>query len=159
MALTGRFGSKSGRPYIEGQLVLPQFNITADLSLLLDTGADHTYLMPGDARALGLYGVELAPAAAPSFGAGGLITGDARAPAILLFSDATHLYVYEFELTIAAPNPAAEGIPSLLGRDVLDQWTITYSPATQVLSAEIFSCSIALPVSAGHAPAPWRRLE
>ena len=31
MALTGRFGRKSGRPYIEGQLVLPQFKITADL--------------------------------------------------------------------------------------------------------------------------------
>ena len=125
MALTGRVGRKSGRPYIEGQLVLPQFNITADLSLLLDTGADHTYLMPGDARALGLYAIDLPPAAVPSFGAGGLISGDAATPAVLLFSDATQVYVYEFELTVAAANPGAESIPSLLGRDVLDQWTIT----------------------------------
>jgi hypothetical protein len=48
MAIAGRFGDTTGRPYLEGRLVLPRLGKRGDFSFLVDTGADYTYLMPGD---------------------------------------------------------------------------------------------------------------
>ena len=50
--LTGRFGGTTGRPYIEGRLFLPRLGIDGNISFLLDTGADSSILMPGDALRL-----------------------------------------------------------------------------------------------------------
>jgi hypothetical protein len=47
--LTGRFGAASGRPYIEGRIHFPRLKVHGDVSFLLDTGADHSVLMPSDA--------------------------------------------------------------------------------------------------------------
>lgn len=42
--LRGRFGDTTGAPYIEGRLILTRLNLTADISFLVDTGADYTVL-------------------------------------------------------------------------------------------------------------------
>jgi hypothetical protein len=38
--LSGRFDGISGRPYIDGRLSIPRLNLAADVSFLIDTGAD-----------------------------------------------------------------------------------------------------------------------
>ena len=52
--LRGRFERATGRPYIEGRLVVPRSNLTGDVSFLIDTGADTSALMPADAQRIGL---------------------------------------------------------------------------------------------------------
>ena len=52
--LRGRFGDSTGRPYIEGRLIIPRLNIKSDMSFLVDTGADRSLLMPGDGRRLAI---------------------------------------------------------------------------------------------------------
>ncbi len=51
--LRGRFGDTTGRPYIEGRLILPTQGLNSDLSFLVDTGADSSMLMPADALRMG----------------------------------------------------------------------------------------------------------
>ena len=46
--IAGRFGDTTGRPYVSGRLLLPRVGLAANLSFLVDTGADCSTLMPGD---------------------------------------------------------------------------------------------------------------
>jgi len=48
--------------------------------------------------------------------------------AIVLFADETYVYSYIINLSVMPPGPGIESIPSLLGRDVLDNWAMTYDP-------------------------------
>lgn len=159
MALIGRFGNTSGRPYVEARLLIPRLNVHADLSFLVDTGADRTYLMPGDATLLRLYESIMMPALHVAVGAGGSISGDFVEQAVLVFSDVAYLYVYDFQIIVAPDNNATRGVPSLLGRNIIDSWHLTYSPGTQTLAADVMSCSAVLEVPREHSVSPWRALE
>jgi hypothetical protein len=50
--IQGRFGNTSGRPYVEGRLVIPRLKVRGDISFIFDTGADQTVLMPMDGTRL-----------------------------------------------------------------------------------------------------------
>ena len=50
--ITGRFEEATGRPFLEGRLILPRLNVQGEVSFLMDTGADSSVLMPGDAGRL-----------------------------------------------------------------------------------------------------------
>ena len=52
--LRGRFGNTTGRPYLEARLALPQLEVAGDISFLVDTGADHSVVMPIDAGRLAI---------------------------------------------------------------------------------------------------------
>jgi len=121
--LHGRFGNSTGRPYIEGRLSIPRFGVIGNISLLLDTGADKSVLMPVDAERFGIdYRQLLNPIDMHGIGS---IRGFVE-PAILAFADpGCEIFVYEIDLHIAAPNPSITKTPSLLGRDILNDWVIT----------------------------------
>ena len=56
--LRGRFGDTSGRPYMEGHVLLPRLGWSGNVSFIFDTGADTTLLMPLDAQRMGIdYGL------------------------------------------------------------------------------------------------------
>ena len=59
--LQGRFGDTSGRPYMEGHVLLPRLGWRGYVSFIFDTGADTSLLMPLDARRMGI-GAECAEA-------------------------------------------------------------------------------------------------
>lgn len=118
--LRGRFGDTSGRPYIEGRLLLPGNKISADVSFIVDTGADNSLLMPLDAVRIGVDYGKLT-GSTESVGIGG-ITNNFVEPAVVIFSEPRQcLYVYRIDLQIASPVPDIMDIPSLLGRDILDR--------------------------------------
>ncbi len=71
MALRGRFGNASGRPYIEGHLILPRLRISSDISFCVDTGADSTVLLPADGIRIGIDYDKLGPEV-ESVGVGGI---------------------------------------------------------------------------------------
>jgi hypothetical protein len=52
--ITGRYGNTRGRPYVSGRLLLPSIGAKANLSFLVDTGADQSTLMPADAIMMGV---------------------------------------------------------------------------------------------------------
>ena len=63
--LRGRFGNTSGRPFLEGRLILPNRNLSFEISFLVDTGADDTILMPADGIRVGLDYGQLGTAKTP----------------------------------------------------------------------------------------------
>jgi hypothetical protein len=123
--LTGRFGNTSGRPYIEGRLSLPNLNLSANVSFVIDTGSDCTVLMPLDAMRINLDYSRLTKEV-DSVGIGG-ICRDFAEPALVAFTDGIAVYIYEIELRIATASADIMAIPSLLGRDVINRWHISYS--------------------------------
>jgi hypothetical protein len=145
MVLRGRFGDTSGRPYLEGRLVLPGLDLRSDISFIVDTGADQSVLMPGDAIRMGLdYGKLTGNVTAA--GIGGLCQNFVE-EAILAFSEpGKALYIYRVNIQIPAPSPDILDIPSLLGRDVLDRWSMTYTPSRKRLHFRVITADLTAPI-------------
>ncbi len=135
--LRGRFGDTSGRPYMEGRVLFPRLGTSGNVSFIFDTGADASLLMPLDAQRMGLdYG--LFEREASTLGIGGASENFIER-AYLAFVGDEALYGYEIDLHICKPAKELMTIPSLLGRDIIDRWRVTYDkPASQLL-AEVIS--------------------
>ena len=118
--LEGRFGDTSGAPYVEARVSFPRLSLRGLISFLVDTGADGTVFMPADSRKLGVnFGVLRNPVT--SEGIGGTAKGFTE-QVVLSFSDKRFIYSYLLDIEIAAPTTRNHRFPSLLGRDVIDQW-------------------------------------
>ena len=139
--IKGRYGGTSGRPYIEARLTIPSQKLNAEISFVLDTGADATVLMPLDGAKMGLdYGKLLRTTR--SVGVGGYCE-DFLEEAIVTFRDSDGtLYAFEIEINISSPSPDIMAIPSLLGRDIITRWAITYDPELGILDAEVRSADL-----------------
>jgi predicted aspartyl protease len=145
--LRGRFGNTSGRPYIEGRLVLPRLKITSDISFCVDTGADNTLLMPGDALRMGIDYAQLT-GDSECMGIGG-ISHNFQEQAILVFLEPKRsLYVYVIDIAIAAAAPELLDIPSLLGRDILNRWRMSYNASNARLVFHVLSADEVIPLPA-----------
>lgn len=66
--------------------------------------------------------------------------------AILAFSDQDPIiHGYDIDLTIIRPDPERPGInrlPSLLGRDILNRWTMHYAPTADKLTFEVVTADV-----------------
>lgn len=135
--LRGRFGATSGRPYMEGLVLLPRLGWSGNVSFIFDTGADTSLLMPLDARRMGI-DYAMFDNEASTLGIGGASENFVE-PAYLAFVDDEALYGYEIELHICKPADELMSVPSLLGRDIIDQWRVTYDKSASELLAEVIS--------------------
>ena len=119
--LEGRFGNTSGAPYLEGRIVLPRLGARGLISFLVDTGADASIIMPADSLKLGIDYKSLKDPTT-SQGIGGLAHGFNEV-GVLSFSDRRYVYSYYIQqLEISVLTAHNFRLPSLLGRDILDQW-------------------------------------
>ncbi len=144
--LRGRFGDTSGRPYIEGRLILPNLNIRGDISFLVDTGADVSRLHPIDGIRLNIDYGQLS-GDVETFGTSGA-THDFTESAVVAFSEPKRfLYAYSITLRIAPVDPEIMDLPSVLGRDILDQWQMTYNPQKRRLVFRVILADITMPLS------------
>ncbi len=143
--LHGRFGSFTGRPYIKGRLALPRMQIAGDVLFLVDTGADKSLLMPIDGYRLELDYGSLSGGIA-SLGIGGVSHNFVESAVVVFAETGRNLYLYETELGIATPNPEIMGIPSILGRDILDQWRMTYNPSRNYLGFRVVTADRTIPI-------------
>ena len=134
--LIGRF-DVTGRPYIEGQISIPRLGLRANISFLVDTGADFTTLAPQHAQAMGINYSLLDESPRVVVGIGGE-SRPYRTPAEVMFDDGHVLHRYEITLYILRGEAAPLGIPSLLGRDVLQHWVMSYSPPTNELTFVVY---------------------
>ena len=154
--LSGRFGNTSGRPYIEGRLIIPRLNVQGDFSFLVDTGADTTLLMPGDGVTLGLDYSQLLNRNDDARGAGGRFTGYSES-AWLVFSEGDNLLGYAISLAILAYDNEMLRVPSLLGRDVIHRWRMNYDPTNGRLQFDAITADVVLPAT--QLPGPPRDLH
>ncbi len=111
---------------------------------LVDTGADFSLLMPDDATNLGIDFAQLPPSTDMVGGVGSGVR-IFREESVLRFADATNFYVYRTDLALADPNDSGPGIPSLLGRDILNRWLMRYEAPRNVLEAEVDSADLVIP--------------
>ena len=134
--ITGFF-SDIGRPFIYGTVTLPRFDVSTDVYFLLDTGADSSCLHLVDTLNLAL----------PESGLGnesslGGVGGPAiyyREPAVVTFahgSEGTDEVSYNINLDLSYSDETI-GLPSLLGRDILDDWHIEYSRKRNLLRCTV----------------------
>jgi len=145
VTLKGRFGNTSGRPYIEGRLHLPRLGITSDVSFCVDTGADTTVLLPSDGERMGVDYRNL-ETEVESVGVGG-ISLDFQEKAAVIFAEPNRaLYVYLIDLLISSPTPDIMALPSLLGRDILNRWRMTYNPSRAALSFQVLDADYTIPL-------------
>ena len=133
--IVGRF--KSGRRYVDATIYLPRFDASADVPLLVDTGADTSLLTPTGLKLFRLdyTGFE---GAAECFGIGGVLECFVEPAWVMLSGDKT-IYSFAVSLEIAKHRSDLVGIPSLLGRDVLDRVRLYYCSSEGLLTLEPLS--------------------
>lgn len=124
----------SGRPFVDARIVLRRLGIEGTVSLFVDTGADRTILQPSDARHLRIDLARLT-GSARMFGLGGVVTQFVE-PASLVFQTVDNIFVYRLDLVIARPMDGPQ-LPSLLGRDILNRWHMTYRPFDNRLEFDV----------------------
>ena len=142
--IIGEF-DEHGRPYVAGRLIIPRLRVDQRTAFLLDTGADRTCLHPRDTNRAGIPIEELG-SAMQSRGIGGA-SPFYREPALLSFDDQALTRIYVVELLIAQPHEGNEGLPSLLGRDVINQWRIEYDPTDANLECTVRHADYSLEVN------------
>lgn len=141
--IIGSFSDGSGRPLIEGKIILPRLGIQGDVSFLMDTGADSSVLMPSDAKNLGIPYDRL-EGNHECGGIGGTVRSFVERAILVFTSPNRMLYGYDLELDIMPGDPGMEDVPSLLGRDILDRWRIIYDPLKSGLRAKPRSADITI---------------
>jgi predicted aspartyl protease len=132
--IRGRFGGPADQPYIEGLLDIASPKVRGHVRFLVDTGADQTILMPADADRLGVNHTRL-KGEVITVGVGGAIS-NYSVPASVSFVDSRiGLHVYDIGLLVAVPAPHVMRLPSLLGRNILNRWTLTFDMPNRRLFA------------------------
>lgn len=138
----GRFG----RPYVRCRLSMPRLGVSGRIIFLADTGADSTYLHPGDGVELGVpFG--LLQGRSTTRGIGGTASYSPE-PAVLVFTDeaAGQDYGYRININAAKPDAVSDRIPSLLGRDVIRRWRMDYDPTEGRLEFTVRDADFALDI-------------
>ena len=122
---------------MEGHVLLPRLGKKGNVSFIFDTGADTSLLMPLDGQRMGIdYG--RFQNEETSLGIGGTSENYVES-AYLAFVGDKALYGYEIELRVCKPSQDLMTIPSLLGRDIIDRWRVTYDKSVLELLAEVIS--------------------
>ena len=122
-----------GQPYVDGQIAIPRLGVDAPIRFHMDTGASATCIHSSDARLAGIPISQLANRVNVLGVAG--VTSYYREPVRLSFPDGQRTVTYEIEVNISEPSPVSMALPSLLGRDIINNWRIVYAPLEGRLEA------------------------
>ena len=132
--ITGFFSSR-GRPYILGKVTLPRFGVSTDVYFLVDTGADTSCQHFEDTSNLTV--PESSMGNESSVGGIGGTAAYYSEPATITFDYGSDYAVYYNIALDLSYSDETLGLPSLLGRDILDNWHIEYSRKRNLLRCTI----------------------
>ena len=146
--ILGKFNEDTGEPTILGFVYFPRLkeSIVARVPFLLDTGASTTILHPKDARKLNVAFGKLRNSAR-SRGVGGFAQYFRELAVVYfpdIYADRALLRAYEVEMGIAEPSEVNEALPSLLGRNITDRWSIRYSPPDSLIECSARSADFTI---------------
>lgn len=143
MRITGR-RAKSGLGVVSIYLIAKD-SIRGSIRFYADTGASHTCISPRDARRLGINYNHLDKAPYQVGGVGGMVDAYLlREPRFLfIFEDSIHIEFLNSCLVLKAVpkkgesekerHAAAQKLPSLLGVDVLENYSVKLTPKSVIL--------------------------
>jgi hypothetical protein len=142
--LAGRFNS-SGQPFIAGKLSLPRLSARGQIDWLISTASDRSTLKPEDVEWLH---IEYSRLNAEYASRGPSGERHYVEPVLLTFTEpGVAEHTYWFDLQIAVPGDDLNDEPSVLGRDVLDNWLMLYSPLDDLLEFEVRRSDSSMPYS------------
>ncbi len=72
--------------------------------------------------------------------------------ALIAFADNDQLYIYSIEIGISPPTPEIMRLPSLLGRDIIDKWRVSYDKPNTTLTAEVITADTKVPLMEQPSP-------
>ena len=116
-----------GQPYVDAILIVQRFNVHQRIRFLVDPESDSACLHPEDVRDCAIP-FDLLSNRHFYRGIGGT-AAYFRELAALSFADGDLTRLFFVDLLIAEPNDHNEGMPSLLGRDVINRWSMEYDPS------------------------------
>jgi len=132
--LYGRWGKTTGRPFVEAFVRFPRLNAGGSISFYIDTGADSSMIMPADAQRIG-FKYNLVTSMTKVSGLNGEVACFLE-DGIIAVAESS-LYIYQVPLRVAPLKPHTEKLPSLLGRDILDNWTLVLDKPNNSIEARI----------------------
>jgi len=142
----GHFGELR-RPYVSGSLLLPMAPREGRINFLLDTGADQTCLMPADAKAMRLKFEDLLLGKETrARGIGGRVKVHPQTGTITFLELSVGLVIYEVSVLVYPDRSPYRDYPSILGRDVLNDWRIRYSSIEETLTADALRPHVLIPL-------------
>lgn len=132
MRLTGFFRPGDQAPYITATVIQGHLGIVGEVRFLVDSGASSTILSDLDVQRLGIDISRLVQSPEEMIGVGG-VTKALLFPDVKLFfltsgatfeTDMEKIYVLRYSGTESAQKAMTRKIPSLLGRDFLNKYTV-----------------------------------
>lgn len=143
--IRARSGPLTRRLYVDARVHLPRLEAVADVSFLVDTGADSSLLMPSDVMRLGISSEQVHTLRNHAHGIGGTVV-ISQEPAILVFADTSGaLYCYEIDISICSQKRF--GLPSILGRDVMQNWRLSIDFLNDDFRFDALRADVVLPAS------------
>ncbi len=137
--LFGWYERPLGQPFFSAHVHIPRLAARGTIQFLFDTGADRTTIAPIDARRLGI-NYEKLENRQISWGIGGECTYFTEPMQVFFLEDDT-VHEYEFPIDVLKPAKDTDRLPSLLGRDIIDHWHVTYKPSANELTAKVLWAS------------------
>ena len=138
--IEGRFSS-NGEPLLECQVWLPSLSFREWIEFLVDTGAQYTCLHSSDVEdATDDRGETIVWDSLSYDDVGVGVGGEADysvQKAYITFIAGEEQIVLSVDVRVARPGPDSPPLPSVLGRDVLEAFEMTYAPHRRVLRLEI----------------------
>jgi hypothetical protein len=140
--LLAYYAGSQMRPMIQARVSIPSINAGGFVEFILDTGADCTTLMPNDSRKMHVDYSRLSKEDHSIGSAGASL--DYLCDGVVIFSEIGVVeYEYDIELRLIKPDPTVPELlmpPSLLGRDIINQWQLSFDPKAMLISANVLSC-------------------
>ena len=140
--ITGFYNAR-GRPLIEGEIDL--LHCSGPVRFLLDTGADITTIMPDTGRLLGIDYGRLTFRQDAMRGVSGSIDIAAAVAEIRFVEHNGKDRRYRLNVCLTPNIEALEGLPSILGMDILSRWRTDLDPSRGMLRITVRSADLTLP--------------
>lgn len=138
--LKGVFREPESAPYIKGVLSLPSLDFSATLDFHIDTGAIRTTIAPTDGARNRLDYSRLQGPTEELYGFAGRDDVFLEEARLIFFGD-DRVYFYGLVVAVmkmpSGVDDDAWNLPSVLGRDVLNNWQMLYSPGEQTLDLTV----------------------
>ena len=152
--LSGASYREFGRPYVAARVNIPVIGAWAHVLFLIDTGADKSLLSASDARRIGIdYGA--LGSRSDIIGVGGKLEAYSVQTTIAFADSEAQVHFYRLTLDVACDSEQYE-LPSLLGRDILNRWCMTYDPPNDHLRLDVVSADQTIPASDDNLLSPAR---
>ena len=133
------YGYRPPAPFIAVMMFFKELNLEAKLPLLIDTGASSTMILWRDVERLKINTTLLRKGDKEFTGLGGLTKAKPTLTTISFTSETGELLEEEAEVfVVSSPCPSLklELLPSILGRNLLNKYNLTYSPRTDKVYIE-----------------------